>query len=97
MYFFAISLDWERNFKFVQSMCHSLEFEECSKPKFKSVGRFPRSIKYGMVEVPPIAITWWEARAGGSVTSNVVLYLNKVVTEKCTLTTLILMYFPMML
>ena len=28
---------------------------------------------------------------------NVVLFLNKVVTEKCTLTTLILMHFPMML
>ena len=38
MYFFANSLDWERNFNFVQSMCHSLDFEECSKPKFKSVG-----------------------------------------------------------
>ena len=46
------------------------------------ISRFPRSIKYGTV--PPIVMTWWEARAGGSVTSNVVLYLNKVVTEKCT-------------
>ena len=38
MYLFANSLDWERNFNFVQSMWHSLDFEECSKPKFKSVG-----------------------------------------------------------
>ena len=38
MYLFANSLDWERNFNFVQSMCRSLDFEECSKPKFKSVG-----------------------------------------------------------
>ena len=38
MYFFANSSDWERHFNFVQSMCHSLDFEECSKPKFKSVG-----------------------------------------------------------
>ena len=38
MYLFANSLDWERNFNFVQSMCHSLDFEECSKPKIKSVG-----------------------------------------------------------
>ena len=59
------------------------------------ISRFPRSIKYGTV--PPIAITWWEASAGGSVTLNVDLYLNKVVTEKCTLTTLILIHFPMML
>ena len=56
------------------------------------ISRFPRSIKYGTV--PPIAIIWWEVRAGGSVTSNVVLFLNKVVTEKCTLTTLVLMHFP---
>ena len=80
-------------------MCHSLDFEECSKQlnlnQSDFISRFPRSIKYGTV--PPIAITWWEARAGGSVTSNVVLYLNEVVTEKCTLTTLILMHFPMML
>ena len=59
------------------------------------ISRFPRSIKYGTV--PPIAITWWEAREGGSVTSNVVFYLSKVVTEKCTLTTLILKHFPIML
>ena len=59
------------------------------------ISRFPRSIKYGTV--PPIAITWWDARSGGPVTTNVVLYLNKAVTEKCTLTTLILMHFPMML
>ena len=78
-------------------MCHSLDFEECSKPKFKSVGlhfTVPQIDKaYGTV--PAIAITWWEARAGGSVTSNVVLCLNKVVTEKCNLTTLILMHFLM--
>ena len=38
MYVFANGLNWERNFNFVQSMRHSLDFEECSKPKFKSVG-----------------------------------------------------------
>ena len=79
-------------------MCHSLDFEECSKPKFKSVGLH--------FTVPQIDEVWdssahshnmVEAHAGGSVTSNVVLYLNKVVTEKCTLTTLILMHFHMML
>ena len=79
-------------------MCHSLDFEECLNLNLNQsdfISRFPRSIKYGTV--PPIAIIWWEARAGGSVTSNVVLYLNKVVTENCTLTTLILMHFPVML
>ena len=68
-------------------MCHSLDFEECSKPKFKSVGlhfTVPQTDK--VWDGSPIAITWWEACAGGSVISNVVLYLNKVVTEKCTYT-----------
>ena len=60
-------------------MCHSLDVEECSKPKFKSVGlhlTVPQIdkvwVNYGTV--PPIAVTWWKARAGGSVTPNVVLY-----------------------
>ena len=38
MYFFANILNWERNFNFAQSMCHSHDIEECSKPKCKSVG-----------------------------------------------------------
>ena len=75
-------------------MCHSLDFEECSKPKFKSVGLH--------FTVPQIDKVWDGSShshnmVGGSVTSNVVLYLNKVVTEKCTPTTLILMHFSMML
>ena len=37
MYFVAKILNWERNFNFAQSMCHSLDVEECSKPQFKSV------------------------------------------------------------
>ena len=38
MYFFANILDGERNFKFAQPMCHSLDVEECSKHEFISVG-----------------------------------------------------------
>ena len=48
MHFFANRSNWERNFNFAQSMCHSLDVEEYSKPKFKSVGlhlTFPQIVK----------------------------------------------------